>query len=442
MNVDKIIHPSKSFADLSDEDVTAFLRGRSFGSESSILEFKSVFPINDNKSDAREILKLIVGFLNAEGGLVVYGVSDNINEPSVPFPDFVSGLTECPNPEKLSQWVNDCIHPSVYIPPMRVFKIAGREIVILKVPTGNSKPYCYYDPRTHAVWYFVRNGNHTVELAPDEITEFYRTLFANQLDKFLRSSEASGGIRTSRMTTWKNRIKVHQRWVKAKLEDPENFGFMGVYLLPTRPTEIPWENLSKFLEQHRTFFSSELRRSGEADNFQNGVSVGYFPRAIRQDIKSTYRTTLYTDGLVALDSQVDHFMDRGSSAHGKILHPYWLSYELQRHLQLGRAVLEGWDVDRVGLIVEFESINDFSMAFQGDSPYVARSPYSGSHSPIEREIALSEVYAYDGDRRNVAMPVVKDIMEEVCRIFSDAHPPGLWDDSGYLHYVRGSESTR
>lgn len=258
----------------------------------------------------------------------------------------------------------------------------------------------------------------------------------------MREAEFRGGIEARKVAIRKRRLKRHQRWVKTKLENPKEFGFVGVYTLPTRPVEIPWRDLNEFLTRHRSRFSSELSRSGEPELVQNGVSAGYFPRAIRQDIKSTHRTTLYTDGLVALYSQADPLMDSASRGLGKILHPYWLSYELQRHLQLSRAILEPWNVDRAELIVEFENIEDFSMGFQGSSSYVDTSPYSGFHLPIEREMNLSEVYKYDGDRRNIAMPAVKEIMDEVCRIFGNAQPPELWDEKGYLTYVKGAEYTR
>jgi hypothetical protein len=443
MNLDQIIHPVKSFAELDSEDVTAFLRNRKFGSESLVLEFKSALPFDGTKSGAGDICELVVGFLNAEGGVIVYGVSDRVNDPSVPFPDYVSGITEQPSPEKLSQWVKEFIYPPIDLPPARVFNVAGRKVVILKIAPAPNKPYCLYDPDSNAVRYFKRTGTMTATLTPAEVRQFYRTRFAEQFDSFLRDAELRERIGGRKIPTGMRRLRRHQKWVKTKLENPKEFGFVGVYTLPTRPVEIPWSYLNEFLTQHRARFSSELTRSGETERLQDGVSAGYFPHAIRQDIKSTHRTTLYTGGLVALDSQADPFMDSESRGLGKILHPYWLSYELQRHLQLSRTVLEPWNVDRADLIVEFENIEDFSMGFQGGSSYVDTSPYLGFHLPIERKVRLSQVYKYDDvDRRNIAMETVKGIMDEVCRIFGNAQPPELWDERGYLTYVKGAENTR
>jgi hypothetical protein len=51
--------------------------------------------------------------------------------------------------------------------------------------------------------------------------------------------------------------------------------------------------------------------------------------------------------------------------------------------------------------------------------------------------------AYDGDKRKVVMPTAKDVMDEVCRIFSYPRtPPTLWDKHGYLKHVNGLENTR
>jgi hypothetical protein len=442
MSLDRIIHPVKSFADLGDGDVEAFLRDREFESEGLKLEFKSTFPCTGKEFDIGEICKDIVAFLNTEGGLIVYGVSDGVNDPDVPFPDYLLGLAHHPSPKDVSRWPKQRIHPPFELPPMRVFDVARRKVAILKVPPGANKPYCRYNPDSHAVWYFKRDGGRVSTLTPAEIREAYVGALIEQASWLLRSGELMRRV-TEIQAASRQRLEAHRSWVKTKLEDPQEFGFVGVYTLPAQPVDIPWRSLSEFLTQNRIYFSSELRRSGELERLQKGASVGYFPRAVRQDIKSTYRTTLYADGLVALDSQADHIMDRGHRmGGGKVLHPYWLSYELQRHLQLSRAVLEPWGVDRTEVIVELENIEDFSLAFQGSSSDVVKSPYLGSHSPIEREIRLSDIYPHDGEKRNIAIPVVKDIMGEVCRIFSDAQPPALWDEKGYLTYVKGSESSR
>jgi hypothetical protein len=218
--------------------------------------------------------------------------------------------------------------------------------------------------------------------------------------------------------------------MKVKLENCQDFGFLGIYSKPKQRTEIPVEHLIDFLEKHRNHFSESMRYYRDLEPLQDGVSVGYFPRAIRDDIKSTWRLTVYKDGLVALDSQADSLMDKN-----KVLHPYWLSYELQRHFQLSKALLEDFDVEFLHLVVELDNIEDFSLSFE-TNPLLGQSLYSDGHHPIERLVRLSEIHAYNSPERNIAIPVVKDIMDEVCRIFGFSKtPPGVWDQMGRLTYV-------
>jgi hypothetical protein len=66
------------------------------------------------------------------------------------------------------------------------------------------------------------------------------------------------------------------------------------------------------------------------------------------------------------------------------------------------------------------------------------------HQPIHREVELSAIHDYDGDKRNIVLNVVRDIIDEVYRIFgfSKAGSPRLWDENGYLLYVKGLENQR
>ena len=163
--------------------------------------------------------------------------------------------------------------------------------------------------------------------------------------------------------------------------------------------------------------------------FQNGVSAGYFPRAIRKDIKSTARVTLGTDGLVAWDSQADIAMD-----HDGNLHPYWLSYEIQRHLQLAKAFLEGRGVKSVRVVLELENIERFKIRWS-DQWYFnsGEGQYSGPHERIERIVPLMDIHSPDGPERNIVFPAVKELMNEVFRIFGiEKAPSVLWEADGKM----------
>ena len=440
MELDRIIHDKKNFVELDDIDIETFLRERRFGSEHLSLEFKSEFRSRkDRKYDIREICKYIVGLSNEEGGLVVYGVADSVKDLTVAFPVYVTGLDRYPSLEDLSQWVKDRIHPLIVSPSIRFFVASGRKVAVLKVPAGANKPYCYLDPQTKALTYFKKTAGGIAELAPDQVNSFYRAQIIEQADAILRASKAQGVVRADKTSTLMDRVKKHWDTMRGKLENLKDYGFLGIYCEPRTPLQISVEDLKQFLELNRSRFSEVMRYFPGVEVFQSGVSVGYFPRAIRKDIKSTARISLYRDGLIAFDSQADHLMDKDRN-----LNPLWLSYEIQRHLQLAKALLGDSEVQTIRVLFVLENIEAFSMRFYSRFPFSDPvSKYSGTHEPISKEVELSEIHDFDGKKRNIAMDVVKEMIDEVSRIFGFSKAlPGLWDDSGKLKYVKGLENVR
>jgi hypothetical protein len=234
------------------------------------------------------------------------------------------------------------------------------------------------------------------------------------------------------------RSKSHQDITLPKLEDIATYGFVGVYCYPDQVVSIPVPELEQFINRNRLALAEEIRYSQEIDVFQNGVSVGRFRRKIRDDIKSSHRITLYTDGFVALDAQADVMMDKDRQ-----LHLGWLTYEIQRHLQLTKALLEDCDVSTVQILIDFKNIKQFSLVFAGPTGIASTAPYSGHHEPLHRDVRLDDIHDHRGPQRNVAMPVVKTIVSEIGRIFGLSRvPPGIWNNSDELLYVKGLEGSR
>ncbi|MGB2633571.1 MAG: ATP-binding protein [Candidatus Acidiferrum sp.] len=433
MDLDKILHGQKNFGEMEDADIEQFLKAKAFGAEHLNLEFKGQFPQKSSgKFDMREICKYIVGFSNEEGGIVIYGVSDDIKMPTATFPAYVPGLTKHPSTEDLSQWVRERIHPLVSSPAIRFFQACGKRIAVLKIPPGVNKPYCYCEEPTRAVTYFKKTAGGITELSPDEIREFHRTHIIDQARRVLRSPEReSGGGSALEPASLRN----HKSLILQKLENVNDYGLVRFCVWPSVPVDIPVDRLREFMEYHRFRFSETLRYSPNVEFFQNGVSVGYFPRSIRKDIKSTCRTTLYRDGLIAFDAQVDTFME-GT----RTLHAGWLCYELQRHLQLVKALLKDQEVSEIHVVLDFAHTEEFAMAMDLRWSEGHYTP----HEPIHRDVELSAIHDHDGDKRNIVMNVVRDIIDEIYRIFgfSKAGSPKLWDENEYLLYVKGLENQR
>jgi MinD-like ATPase involved in chromosome partitioning or flagellar assembly len=263
------------------------------------------------------------------------------------------------------------------------------------------------------------------------------TLIANNFrdaDRFLLSASIKQ-VEEINISRYQTRWKTHQSLTIPKLEDIGNYGFVSIYCTPSESVSTTVDELKQFLNNNRQQLAEEIKYFQHIDIFQNGVSVGYFPRAIRDDIKSTYRITLYTDGRAGLDAQADVLMDKQQK-----IHLGWFTYELQRHLQLTKALLKN-HASAIHVSIDFSNIEKFSLLFGAFMSF--GSSYSGIHEPVSRQLRLSEIYDLDGPKRNIAMPAVQDMVAEVCRIFGLGQvPSGIWSESGSLHYVKGLEGTR
>ncbi|MGE5446364.1 MAG: hypothetical protein ACM3SR_17515 [Ignavibacteriales bacterium] len=263
-----------------------------------------------------------------------------------------------------------------------------------------------------------------------------RVVIIEQSEKIVVASKKTTSSESRKLN---DRIAAHQKFTLPKLEDIKNFGHVAIYCFPDESLNIPVEVLSKFIQEHRFDFNETLRYYPTIEPFQNCISVGYYPKAIRQDIKSTVRITLYTDGFIAFDSQADFLMSNEA-----FLVATWLSYELQRHLQLSKTLLENYGVKKINIFMDFKFIDNFSLTFGGRSFFSPQSSkYQGSHKPITRRIKLSEINEFNKEKRNIISPIIEDIMDEVSRIFGFSKTlSDCWDENGYLTYVKGLENRR
>ena len=290
---------------------------------------------------------------------------------------YITGLSQAPSIEDLSQWVTQRVTPLVQSPAVRWFKVNGKDVVILKIPEGVNRPYAYVEPPSNALTFFTKTAGGVKELKSDEVKELYWSAIIQQADHIMRAGILRG---MDVSMPAEDMFAKHRERLEKLLEDVAGFGRLSIYCVPEERVQIPVDDLKKFLEDQRGRFSEVLRFYPTMEVFQNGVSAGYFPRAIRQDIKSTARVTLNTDGLVAWDSQADMTMDHDSN-----LHPYWLSYEIQRHLQLAKTLLEGRGVTRIRVVIELDHVEQFKMSCGRDSYFdTIEGSYTGSHERCSR----------------------------------------------------------
>jgi hypothetical protein len=438
MDLDRLIHETKHFAELADCDVGRFLQERKFRTEHLNIEFKHAFPQKPGgRYEIKKICKYVVGFSNEDGGLVVYGVADLIKDPSVSCDKYISGLTNHPSVEDLSLWVKDTVHPLVASPAVRFFEVMDRKVAIFKIPAGVNKPYAYCDPGGRSLTYFKKTAGGIVELSPDEVKEFYRTQIIEQAHTTLRATGSRAFPALRAATSESDVASKRAKDAVSRLEDPKDYGLVEIYCAPVGDVAIAVSELENFVRLHQLHFSESMRYFREVEVRQDGVSVAYFPSAIRKDAKSTVRISLYRDGATSFNALADTFL-RGD----RELHSGWLSYELQRHLQLSKALLAD-RTTQIYLTLNLGYIAAFRLGIMADRLGMQHASYTGSHEPITRRVALADIYDYDGNNRNTAMPVVQDIMKEVGSIFGLSQAPiNLWDGNGYLTFIKGVEGQR
>ncbi len=110
------------------------------------------------ESFTKEIVKVGVGFANAEGGIIVIGVDKEGK---------VRGVED---PEGLASRVLDSFRKStepVLIPETKAFSVEGKEVLIIKIPEFPLKPIQYEGKC------FIREGRKTRLMSPDEIAELH-----------------------------------------------------------------------------------------------------------------------------------------------------------------------------------------------------------------------------------------------------------------------------
>ncbi|MEW6096759.1 MAG: RNA-binding domain-containing protein [bacterium] len=121
--------------------------------ENSKVEFK------DERVGTSELARIIVAFVNSEGGIIFLGVDDN----GIPL-----GITR----KKIEEWVmevgrNNC-YPSI-IPIFERKTIDGKSIAIVTIRKGEGMVY-----RTSDGHYYIRVGSTVRDATPDELARMFQ----------------------------------------------------------------------------------------------------------------------------------------------------------------------------------------------------------------------------------------------------------------------------
>jgi len=425
--LDSIIS-EKEFFRIDNLEIEKFLTERK-RLEDDVIEFKEDFERNKNgKIKILDFCKYIVAFSNSiAGGFIFYGVKDNIKDKKVTFPNYIGGITIENEDEillKLQGWIKERIHRKVYV-PIRIFDIASKKILVVKIPPGKRKPYAYYDPSAKSYIYIRKSTGRIDFLKLEEIESLYYENLVESANKL--QSLNSHSPKESRNAI-KDRIKSHQEYIIPKLENIKDYGYWYLYCYPNKTVSIEEKHLKvTFLDISKKYCEA-LNLSPNTETIQEGYSRGYFPDMIREDIKSTCRTTCYNNGFIALDSQVDITLENNNLIN---LHSF--TYYIQRHLQLCKEILESY-CDEVHYWLNFEYINSFSVPI-GGSFVREKYSYQGYHKPIKGIVKIANIPGRD--LWNKASPTVIEIVRKIARIFGLRDlPTGILDSEGIINYSK------
>jgi len=138
--------------EMLNNDITALITG----GEDSFVQFK------ENIYDSKKLAEELVAFSNAEGGVMLLGVSDNVE---------IIGLNNA-DIHRLNQLIsntaNENVKPPIY-PLVQHDTIDGKQILIIRVRKGNARPYA-----TSSGVYLTKSGADKRKMSPEEL----RRLFA------------------------------------------------------------------------------------------------------------------------------------------------------------------------------------------------------------------------------------------------------------------------
>lgn len=152
--------------------------------ESQSLEFKRDLPGNTDK-DKHEVCKDVSALANADGGDILYGVSEN------------GGVADCLAPIstdapdaailRLSQVLDAGVEPRIQGLKIRHINVAGGIAIVIRVPSSFDGPHCIRANSNRR--FVIRNGTGVVDMSFDQIRNaFDRTAtLTEQSRRFISS---------------------------------------------------------------------------------------------------------------------------------------------------------------------------------------------------------------------------------------------------------------
>ncbi len=155
----------KPLAQWTLDDVQALVDERI--EEGQRLDYKQELPLAREKERA-EVAKDISGMANAQGGLLLYGVSEDESEE--PRPEAITPLPRAGQQTRLEDIVDSSVNPRLGY-EARTIDAGQGSVLLVRVAPASGGPHMVQSYGQHR--YFVRRGTRTVPMTEDEVRTAY-----------------------------------------------------------------------------------------------------------------------------------------------------------------------------------------------------------------------------------------------------------------------------
>lgn len=184
------MHPFFDKEEFNESDINALIAN---GVEESIhLDFKAAGSLDKHVNKKREIAKDVSAFANSDGGVIVYGITEENHVATAESPVDGNIFTK----EWLEQVINSNIEkriPNVRIYPIRLKGEVSSTVYIVKIPRSNSVPHQCKDHK-----YYRRFNFQSVSMEEYEVRELFNRVGTAKLSlKQLKLTFNSGGFKNA-----------------------------------------------------------------------------------------------------------------------------------------------------------------------------------------------------------------------------------------------------
>jgi TIR domain len=226
------------------------------------------------------------------------------------------------------------------------------------------------------------------------------------------------------------RILTRHAQLSARMfPDRATMGYWVIHTTPLALVRVSRDRLDNTVLDTSKRYSEIFNYAGLPQTHPDGFTRAFQTRSESGESIVIDAITCYEDGHLVTEGLFDD-----SYQGQKLFNPIWFFYEIQRHLQLAREVLDGF-TDKVERVLHFEDIASLTWpVFRGGNVWKTHD-YVGYHNDIAFLVPLTAIHGRD--RWNVKMDVVVVAIEQVSRIFGlDRLPQSYWDSSGILDFAK------